>query len=183
MQTPKEKYSTKKELGQFRTIKQSELDASCWSIQFWGKEHCQKCEYNNTPDCGGNWGNAKLISEGKRQVKSKVLRHKIEYSDKLNEFYGWDIPEYVLKAGKSFINIGVSDWRDEQDLRVTVKNVIAYYVYWAGNIISGCRTLAGYTSDWRPVDRLAKECLEWFKFVNIEELRRESKKQGLVPKF
>ncbi len=103
--------------------------------------------------------------------------------DKLEEFYGWDIPKYILEVGKSFIKIRVSDWRGEQDLRVTVKNVVAYYVYWADNIISGCRTLAGYTSDWRPIDRLAKECLEWFKLVNIGELRRESRKCGLVPKF
>jgi len=105
------------------------------------------------------------------------------FSDKLAEFYQGDRPEYILEAGKSYIKIRVSDWRGEQDLRITLKNVVAYYVYWADNIISGCRTLAGYTSDWRPVDGLAKECLEWFKFVNIGELRRESRKCGLVPKF
>jgi len=108
---------------------------------------------------------------------------RIDYLDKLEKFYGWDIPEYVLEAGKSFTKIKVSDWRGEQDLKVTVKDVIEYYHYEAGNITSGCRTLAGYTGDWRPVDRLAKECLGWFKFVNIEELRREAKKQGLIPKF
>ena len=182
MQTPKKKYSTKKELGQLRTIKQSELDASCWGIQLWGKEHCQECEYNNTPDCGGNRGNTKLIREDKRQVKSKVLRHKVDYSDKLAEFYQGEIPDDILKAGKAFVKIRVSDWRGEQDLGVAVKDVGDYYYYWARNIISGCRTLAGYAGDWRPIHRLAKECLEWFKSVNIESLKREGRKHGITLK-
>ncbi len=182
MQTPKKKYSTKKGLGQLRIIKQSELDASCWGIQVWGKQYCKKCEFKETPDCGGNSGNAKLIREGKRQVKSRVLRHKVDYPDKLAKFYQGDTPKYVLEAGKSYIKVRVSDWQGERDLRVTVKNVVAYYVYWADNIISGCRTLAGYTSDWRGIDRLAKECLEWFKFVNIEALRREGRKYGIILK-
>lgn len=108
---------------------------------------------------------------------------RIDYFDKLAEFYQGDIPEYVLRAGKSFIKIRVSDWQRDQDLKITTENVTEYYAYGARNITSGCRTLAGYTSDWRPIDSLAKECLEWFKLVNIEELRRISKKYGLIPKF
>lgn len=183
MNTLQQKYSKREELGQVRTINQSELDSSCWQIQVWGKDYCKTCEFDGTPDCGGNIGNAKLIREGQRQVKSKPFRHKIDYFDKLDEFYQGDIPEYILKAGKTFIKIKVSDWRGEQDLRVTLKNVVNYYYYGARNITSGCRTLAGYTSDWRPIDTLAKECLEWFKFINIEELRTISRKYGLIPKF
>jgi len=108
---------------------------------------------------------------------------RIDYFDKLDEFYQGDIPEYILEAGKTFIKIRVSDWRGDQDLKVTVKDVVEYYRYEARNISSGCRTLAGYTGDWRPIDSLAKECLEWFKFVNIEALRREGRKYGLIPKF
>lgn len=93
------------------------------------------------------------------------------HSDKLRKFYVWDIPDYVLEAGKNFIKIRVSDWRGEQDLRITPKDVTEYYCKWAGNITSGCRVIAGYAGDWRPVDRLAKECLEWFLFINIEALR------------
>lgn len=94
------------------------------------------------------------------------------YPDKLEEFYGWNVPHYILEAGKTFLTVRVSDWRGEQDLRITPRDVVEYYHYQAGNITSGCRTLAGYTSDWRGVDGLAKECLEWFKFVNIEALRK-----------
>ncbi len=91
--------------------------------------------------------------------------------DKLKEFYGWDIANYILGAGKSFIKIRVSDWRGEQDLKITLKDVAEYYRKWADNITSGCRVIAGYAGDWRLVDRLAKECLEWFKLVNIGALR------------
>ncbi len=111
------------------------------------------------------------------------LRHKVDYSDELEEFYIGDIPSYILEAGKTFIKIRIFDWRGKQDLKVTIKDVVDYYYYWARNITSGCRKLAGYTGDWRPIDRLAKECLKWFKFVNIEELRRTSIKYGLTPKF
>ena len=91
--------------------------------------------------------------------------------DKLGEFYQGDVPDYVLEAGKSFIKIRVSDWRGEQDLKITPKDVVEYYCNWAGNITSGCRVIAGYAGDWRPIDRLVKECLEWFLFVNIEALK------------
>ena len=102
--------------------------------------------------------------------------------DKLDEFYGWDIPEYVLEAGKSFIKIRVSDWRGEQDLRIIPKDVAEYYCKWADNITSGCRVITGYAGDWGPVDRLVKECLEWFKVVNIEALRREGRRYGITHK-
>ena len=55
------------------TIKQSDLDSSCWLVQFWGRQYCQECELNATKECGGNWGNAKKIRQGKMKVKSKPL--------------------------------------------------------------------------------------------------------------
>ena len=70
--------------------------------------------------------------------------------DKLEEFYGWDIPDYVLEAGKSYIKARVSDWRGEQDLKITSKDVVSYFYKWPRNITSGCRVIAGYAGDWRP---------------------------------
>lgn len=96
------------------------------------------------------------------------------------ELYQGKIPDYILDITKNHVKIRVSDWRGEQDLKVTIKDVVAYYVYWADNITSGCRTLAGYTGDWRPIHRLAKECLEWFKVLDIETLRREARKYDLA---
>ncbi len=108
---------------------------------------------------------------------------RINYPDKLAKFYQQDTPEYILEAGKTFIKVRVSDWRGDQDLRITPRDVVDYYRKWADNITSGCRVIAGYAGDWRPVDKLARECLGWFKLVNIEGLRQEGRKYGLIPKF
>jgi len=36
-----------------KKIKQSELTGECWTIQFMGLKACEKCEFLDTPDCGG----------------------------------------------------------------------------------------------------------------------------------
>jgi len=55
-------------------ISSQDLDTSCWSIQLFGKEYCQKCQYEETRNCGANTGNARLIKEGKMQPKVKELK-------------------------------------------------------------------------------------------------------------
>ncbi len=107
---------------------------------------------------------------------------KVDQYDKLEEFYQGGVPEYVLEAGKIFITIRVSDFRGDQDLRITPRDVVEYYCKWAGNITSGCRVIAGYAGDWKPIDRLARECLGWFKVVNMEDLGIEGIKYGMVLK-
>ena len=63
------------------------------------------------------------------------------------------------------------------------KDLAVYYAHDAKNIYSGRRTLAGITGDWRPIDQLARECLEWFKFVNPEGLKRVGLMIGLKPRI
>ena len=72
---------------------------------------------------------------------------------------------------------------DSNNEKITMEDIINYYKYQAPNISSGYRTLAGFGGDWRPIDNLANEVLEWFKFQNIDNLKRMSKKMGLEPKF
>ena len=36
-----------------RSIPQSELTAECWLVQMSGLDRCDKCEFVNTSDCGG----------------------------------------------------------------------------------------------------------------------------------
>ena len=105
----------------------------------------------------------------------------IELDEKLLDFYGLDVPKYIKGVGKSFITIMTgNDWEgDPSPLKITIKDIIKYYYSDARNISSGIRTLAGFSSDWRGIDRLASECLEWFKFVNREGLNREGKKYGM----
>ena len=88
------------------------------------------------------------------------------------------------KEGKTFVDIRLAeDWQfPERVKRIRIKDVAAYFRYQARSM-SGCRTLAGHTGDWRPIDNLAQEILSYFKAVNIDELRRESRRAGLIPKF
>ena len=103
----------------------------------------------------------------------------------VEKFYNGDVPAYVKGAGKDFIRIAVEDsWRPEiKVLTVTVSDVIKYYKTDARNLSSGCRTLAGWTDDWRGIDTMANECMEYFKFVNIKDLRKAAVAEGLTPKF
>ena len=36
-----------------KTIKQSDLTADCWPVQFWGLSACDGCEFLGKRDCGG----------------------------------------------------------------------------------------------------------------------------------
>lgn len=111
------------------------------------------------------------------------MKYKIDA--KLTEFYGDEIPGYVEKAGKSYITIRFGhDWDGSiKPRKIRIKDVIGYYKNWAHNISSGCRAIAGFSSDWRCIDNLAKESLEWFKLVNMKGLKRECLKAGLDPRF
>jgi len=89
------------------------------------------------------------------------------------------------REGKTFVDIRLAeDWQfPERVKRIRIADVAKYFRYEAPNISSGCRTLAGITGDWRPIDHIAQDLLSYFKGVNIVELRRESRKAGLIPKF
>lgn len=97
--------------------------------------------------------------------------------------YSNDLPDWVKRAGKTFITLSISDWSDSNmSLKVNPDDVAKYYAYEARSM-SGCRTLAGHTGDWRPIDELASFCLEYFKHVNVDGMRKAGRKYGLEPKF
>lgn len=103
---------------------------------------------------------------------------------KVYDLYYDEPPGYLRKVTKEKIIIRVDDsWQGQNEHTITIKDVAEYYAYEAGNLLSGCRTLGSITGDWRNIDAIAKECLEIFKHVNLEGMRRESRKLGLVPKF
>lgn len=105
--------------------------------------------------------------------------------EKLAEFYDFQVPEYVKGAGKTYLILNFGHERDGsiKPRKITLKDVVRYYATQADNIVSGCRTIANFTSDWRYINSIAKECLEWFKFVNIDRLRKEARRLGLEPRF
>lgn len=98
----------------------------------------------------------------------------------LEDFYNGDIPDYVKDAGKTYITIRISDWDGSRALKISLNDVVTYYATQARNIWSGMRTLAGHSGDWRPIDALASEALEWFKCINRPGLAREGKKRGMT---
>jgi hypothetical protein len=98
----------------------------------------------------------------------------------LINFYDGGVPGYVKSAGKTYIAIRVSDWQGNRKLKITLKDVIRYYETDARNIFSGVRTLAGYRGDWRHIDYVAKEALEWLKYVNRTDLEQEGEKRGMI---
>jgi hypothetical protein len=97
----------------------------------------------------------------------------------LFEFWGGEVPPFIEDAGKTYIKVRM----DQGVVKITMDDVAKYFANEADNIMSGVRTIAGITGDWRPIDELAHMCLEWFKFVNIEGMRRVSRRYGLNPKF
>jgi hypothetical protein len=36
-----------------KIVKQSDLTSECWSVQVWGLQYCEKCEFKDTDECGG----------------------------------------------------------------------------------------------------------------------------------
>ena len=107
----------------------------------------------------------------------------MEANNALAEVFGYDIPLWVTKATKSSIYFAVEDILSGlKQLRVTIPDVAQYFAEEA-NSMSGCRTLAGLTGDWRNMDGLAQIALEYYKLTNIQAMRREGRKYGIEPRF
>jgi hypothetical protein len=104
--------------------------------------------------------------------------------EQLADFYGDNIPGYILDAGKTFITIlEGADWMGGPTVKkITLADVVKHYTADARNLTSGCRSLGPVVCDWRGVSNLAQECLLWFKFINLDTLRRETRRAGLIPK-
>jgi hypothetical protein len=90
-----------------------------------------------------------------------------------------------MAQGKTFIDVTLEEnWQYPRRVkRIRIDDVAKYYAREACNITSGCRTLAGIVGDWRQIDYIAQDCLEYFKQVNIEGMRKAGRKLGLEPKF
>ncbi len=101
------------------------------------------------------------------------------------EFYQEEIPPYIKGVGKTFIVVNAESGFGEEasPRKITISDVLEYYRTQAPNISSGIHSLAGIHGDWRQIDSMAKEMLELFKCINIDGLRKASRKAGLTPRF
>lgn len=109
---------------------------------------------------------------------------KEELLEQIEELYDYDTPQYLRILSKNRIQIKAGQWEGSPThwITITPKNVVLYYYFEAGNITSGIRTLSTFSSDWRMVDNMAKECLEIFKIINNKALENEGNKFGMVLK-
>jgi len=101
--------------------------------------------------------------------------------EKILDLYGGEIPNYLKIVSKNKIKIRAEVWEGAgaKWITITPKDVIKYYATQAGNICSGIRCIAGFCSDWRMVDNMAKEALEIFKTINKPALRKYAKQYGM----
>ncbi len=91
--------------------------------------------------------------------------------------------EFVVRAGKTILVVRCGDVFGEiHRIHITPNDVAEFFATQA-NSLSGCRTLAGLTGDWRPASELAQACLDWFKQVNVVAMRQAARRLGLVPRF
>ena len=107
-----------------------------------------------------------------------------EQLEQIDEFYNYETPEYLEIKNKNKIIIKASAWEGDEikEIIITPQDVVYYYRQdnnMGCSSMSGCRTLSNFTTDWRMVDNIAKECLEIFKIINKESLNKEGKKFGM----
>lgn len=107
-----------------------------------------------------------------------------EQFEQVEEIYDHEVPSYLKIVSKNIIKIKAGQYEGAaiKWIKITPKDVINYYkqdnsMGCAG--MSGCRTLSTFTTDWRMVDNMAKECLEIFKLINKETLQKEGKEFGM----
>lgn len=91
---------------------------------------------------------------------------------------------FVKDPSPESITLMVDDNGDlfGDSLKVTIEDVVEYYVSQAGNTTSGIRTLAGRSGDWRPIDGMAAFCLDYFTAMNAEKFDEAAGKRGLKRK-
>lgn len=110
--------------------------------------------------------------------ESKYINPKV-----YNLYWDGEVPEYFKRICKEHLVVLVNDYGGSEEHKITIDDVTEYYATQATNIISGCRKIGTVSGDWRNINYLAQECLEIFKAMNMEALRRISKKWELTPRF
>lgn len=102
---------------------------------------------------------------------------------RLERLYGGELPAYLTIHNKDHITIRAAQYEgaDVQDIDLTPLEVVRYYVrpdeLGAGGF-SGIRHIAGFSSDWRLVDHIARESMTIFRLINEEGLKQAASEYG-----
>ena len=106
------------------------------------------------------------------------------YENLFIEYYDDDPPEYIRRAGKTYMVWVVGDTLEKvKRIKITMDDVLYYFDRYHNDFQSSIRSLSGFLGDWRPVDSVAQECSSWFKYVAPAEYRRRARKRGMIPRF
>lgn len=57
-----------------KVIEQAQLSDECWSVQMWGLDHCNTCEFKGKRSCGGR----KIRKTGKNELGIEIGKLGIE---------------------------------------------------------------------------------------------------------
>ena len=89
------------------------------------------------------------------------------------------------RFGKTYVIVRLAeDWQyPARKKKITITDVAEYFAHQASNMTSGMRCLAGIYGDWRMIDNIAQDCLNYFMQANAEGMRRAGRKLGLEPRF
>jgi len=96
---------------------------------------------------------------------------------------GLEWPSWLLVKNSRTLVITVDSWQRLGEYEVTVEDVVEYFAFKSGNILSGMRSLGSIVGDWRQIDCLAQFCHEVFKLTAIKGLKKLSRTYGLNPKY
>jgi len=91
------------------------------------------------------------------------------------------VPNYIVSNDRNNLEIDVNLYQGKQIANITIENVIEYYATQANNTDSQTRELAGIVGHWQNIDNIAREALDYFRAVNMDEVKKEANKRKLAP--
>lgn len=102
----------------------------------------------------------------------------------MKKLYPDGLPNWLVNATRESLLLNLAEGGAAFHT-ITLDDVCHHYAYDACNLTSGCRRLGSIVGDWRPVSKIANECLEIFKVLNMAGLRRAAKAYShiMTPKF
>ena len=97
------------------------------------------------------------------------------YKDYFEEIYGY-VPDYFIRSDKDSVTVRILDVNNKQeDKIVTIKDTINYLNTYYYDYQSTIRILGSILGNHKIMDILATGCYEYFKLVNMSELREVAK--------
>lgn len=104
--------------------------------------------------------------------------------ERVERLYGGELPDYLEIRDTDTLVIRAAPYEGApvQEVTISPRDVVTYYRQdnprgCAG--MSGCRTLATFTTDWRTVDAMAREAMAIYRVLNREALEQEGSRYGM----